>query len=357
MIIVTDRVVLRPWREADFEDFVALHADPEVMIDAPTVNTPAESEAKFRRYKDAFQKFGYCRWALERRDGAFLGYVGIMPVPEAHPVAPGVEIGWRLVRYAWGQGYASEGAKAALADGFGRMRFAEVLSYTTPENLRSQAVMRRLGLEREAARDFVTKTPHGAWVGLVWVAHRDVSANEYDNFVSAASDPNRIAKPELGGHSGQSETPVQATCGRPVHSRGTAEGSADAKSPGKKAMVAAAIRTRAHTDPILRSALRLLDAALREKFGYKYVSLILFGSRARGDYRPDSDADVAVVLRGDIGDRWKLKQQMIESTYPILLETGLYIQPWPIRESELEDPEKSSNPNLVRNILRDGIPA
>jgi uncharacterized protein len=110
-------------------------------------------------------------------------------------------------------------------------------------------------------------------------------------------------------------------------------------------------------DPILKSALGQLDHALREKFGEKYLRLVLFGSRARGDHQPDSDADVAVVLRGDIDSRWKLKRQMIESTYPILLETGLYIQPWPIGESELEDPEKSSNPNLARNILRDGIPA
>lgn len=116
------------------------------------------------------------------------------------------------------------------------------------------------------------------------------------------------------------------------------------------------LKARAILDPALRSALRQLDAEFREKFGRKYVQLVLFGSRARGDHQPDSDADVAVVLHGEIDNRWQLKRQMIESTYPILLEAELYIQPWPIAEWELDDPDRSPNPDFVRNILRDGIP-
>ena len=110
-------------------------------------------------------------------------------------------------------------------------------------------------------------------------------------------------------------------------------------------------------DPIVRSALREFDRKLRERFGRSYVRSILFGSRARGDSQPDSDADVAVILRGRIENRWSVKRQIIEDTYQILLETGLYIQPWPLEEGELDDPEQSSNPDLVRNILREGIPA
>jgi RimJ/RimL family protein N-acetyltransferase len=117
MIITGDRVVLRPWREADLESFVPLHADPEVMVDASTIKTRAQSEAKFQRYIDAFKSLGFCRWAMEHRDGNFLGYVGIMPIRDRHPLAPSVEIGWRLVRRAWGKGYATEGARATLTDG------------------------------------------------------------------------------------------------------------------------------------------------------------------------------------------------------------------------------------------------
>jgi antitoxin ChpS len=109
------------------------------------------------------------------------------------------------------------------------------------------------------------------------------------------------------------------------------------------------------SNPVLRTALRELDRKLRERFGRKYLKLMLFGSRARGDYVPESDADVAVVLRGPIADRWSLKRIIIQDTYPILLETGLYIQAWPLEESEIDDPDKSSNPTLLRNVVRDGI--
>jgi hypothetical protein len=108
-------------------------------------------------------------------------------------------------------------------------------------------------------------------------------------------------------------------------------------------------------DPVLRSALRELDRKLRVRFGRKYRRLILFGSRARGDNDPQSDADVAVVLGGPIADRWSVKRLIIEDTYPILLQTGLYIQAWPLEERELDDPDESSNPALLRNVLQEGI--
>jgi uncharacterized protein len=108
-------------------------------------------------------------------------------------------------------------------------------------------------------------------------------------------------------------------------------------------------------DPVVRSALRELDRKLRARFGRKYLGLMLFGSRARGDNDPESDADVAVILRGRLTDRWSVKRIIIQDTYPILLETGLYIQAWPLEEGELDDPDKSSNPALVRNVVRDGI--
>src|SRR5215472_13485508 len=108
-------------------------------------------------------------------------------------------------------------------------------------------------------------------------------------------------------------------------------------------------------DPIVLSALRELDRRLRERFDGKYLKLLLFGSRARGDNVPESDADVAVIFRGRITDRWSLKRLLIEETYAILLESGLYIQPWPLEEDGLGNPDKSSNPALLRNVVREGI--
>ena len=110
-------------------------------------------------------------------------------------------------------------------------------------------------------------------------------------------------------------------------------------------------------DPVVRSALRELDRRLRERLGRRYIKVILFGSRARGDNAPESDADVAVILHGPIADRWALKRLIIQETYLLLLETGLYIQPWPLEQNELDDPDNSANPALLWNVVRDGITA
>src|SRR5947209_5822174 len=171
MIIETPRLRLRQWREADRDAFAALNSDPEVARDLGGPLSRAASDAKLDRYMAAFAQYGFCRWAIETRAEEFLGYAGVMPVRREHPLGPHDEVGWRLKRDAWGCGYASEAARAALDDAFARVGLTEVLSYTAPDNLRSQAVMQRLGLTREPSRDFVADYPAtGAWRGLVWAA-------------------------------------------------------------------------------------------------------------------------------------------------------------------------------------------
>ena len=176
MRLETARLTLRPWDEADRGPLAAMHAEEEVMADYGGVLSRAESDAKFDRYVAAWRDHGFGRWSLATRDGGFAGYAGVMPIRPDHPAAPNVEVGWRLVRRAWGRGYASEAAGAALADGFRRHGWAEVLSYTAADNLRSQAVMARLGLAREAHRDFTADYDGSAWSGQVWVARPEMFA-------------------------------------------------------------------------------------------------------------------------------------------------------------------------------------
>ena len=155
MILRTPRLVLRPWREDDRDDLARMCADPEVMWDYDRVSTRAESDARLECYRDAYDRLGFGRMAVIREtDDMFLGYCGIMPVFDGHPMEPGVEIGWRFNRAQWGKGYASEAGGAALKDGFDRCGFTEVLSYTAAINKRSEAVMRRIGLKREPAKDY-----------------------------------------------------------------------------------------------------------------------------------------------------------------------------------------------------------
>jgi RimJ/RimL family protein N-acetyltransferase len=169
-IIVTARLRLRSWRLTDADAFAALHADPEVMSDYGGPIDRSESDAKLARYRAAFAEHGYARWAIEAHNGAFLGYTGCGQAVADHPLGPHTDIGWRLVRSAWGRGYATEAAGAALDDAFARLRLAHVLAYTAPDNVRSQAVMKRLGLRRDAARDFSVPFGAGTWQGLVWIA-------------------------------------------------------------------------------------------------------------------------------------------------------------------------------------------
>lgn len=147
-----------------------MHADPEVMVDYGRVLSRAESDAKLDRYAAAFLSYGLCRWAVEDRVGDFLGYAGIMPSWPEHPLGQHMEIGWRLIRRAWGCGCATEAAQAALIDAFHRARLKEVLAYTDPDNVRSQAVMARLRLERDPQRDFSAINDGVSWRGLVWIA-------------------------------------------------------------------------------------------------------------------------------------------------------------------------------------------
>ena len=150
-----------------------MHADADVMTDlGGPIDRPA-SDAKLSRYRAAFSERGFSRWAVENAEGRFLGYAGVVPRPSPeHPLGNHLEIGWRFMRAAWGHGYATESARAALTAAFD-MGLDEIVSYTGAENLRSQSVMTRLKLQRDTSRDFVADYGGAKpWHGLVWVARR-----------------------------------------------------------------------------------------------------------------------------------------------------------------------------------------
>ena len=175
-MIETERLILNAWQERHFLPFAALHADPEVMADLGGVMDQTAARKKFERYCQAGQEHKISRWAVENKQGEFVGYAGVMPRMDCdHPLGKHYEIGWRFKRRAWGHGYATESAKSALKHAVTEMKVKEVVSYTSPENLRSQAVMERLGLERTPSRDFVLNNPSGlGWYGLVWVAPNEL---------------------------------------------------------------------------------------------------------------------------------------------------------------------------------------
>ena len=151
----TDRLLLRPWRESDTEPFAALNADPLVMEYMAKTLGRGKSDAFVARIRAHFERHGFGFWAVEAPGAAELvGLVGLArPAFEVH-FTPCVEVGWRLDRDYWGRGYATEAARASIRYGFERFGLDQIVAFTVPANIRSRAVMERIGMTRSADDDF-----------------------------------------------------------------------------------------------------------------------------------------------------------------------------------------------------------
>ncbi len=153
--LTTQRLLLRPPTAGDLPALAALHADATVMAYFRSPMDRTDSDAFMARAAAHREAHGFGFWTVERRtDGAVLGLVGLLvPTFTAH-FTPCVEIGWRLARTHWGQGYAGEAATATLAFGFDALGLAEIVAFTVPANRRSWRLMERLGMRRDPRDDF-----------------------------------------------------------------------------------------------------------------------------------------------------------------------------------------------------------
>lgn len=154
-MLQTERLILRGWQPSDLAPFAQINADAEVMQYFPATLSWQESEALIERIKNHHQVHGFGLWAVEERTtGAFMGLIGLnVPTFQAH-FTPAVEVGWRLAKAFWGKGYATEGARKAISYGFEVIGLTEIVSFTAQSNLRSIAVMKRLGMTYQEADDF-----------------------------------------------------------------------------------------------------------------------------------------------------------------------------------------------------------
>ena len=148
-MIRTERLLLRQWREEDREPFAALNADPVVMEHFPSTMSREASDAFVDFNIRTIDERGWGLWAVDAH-GTFIGFVGL----NEPNFMPGVEIGWRLARDAWGHGYATEAAQAALAYARDELGLDEVISFTATTNLRSRKVMERIGMTHDPKDDF-----------------------------------------------------------------------------------------------------------------------------------------------------------------------------------------------------------
>ncbi|MFN8075605.1 MAG: GNAT family N-acetyltransferase [Kineosporiaceae bacterium] len=148
----TDRLLLRRWRDADAAPMAAINRDPEVAQLLNRRLDDAGIDGFHAMVAGHWDAHGYGPWAVERCDtGEFLGFAGLALVPPLLADAGagvGPELGWRLARTAWGHGFATEAAAAARDDAFARLGLAELISIIHPDNVRSQRVAVKLGMNR-----------------------------------------------------------------------------------------------------------------------------------------------------------------------------------------------------------------
>ncbi len=154
----TERLLLRPLEWADREAYAAFRFHPKVARWlSPADRDPlAASEATIARFQSGWSTRGYAPWGVFR-DGRLIGQCGLNFVPEFEET----EVLWALHPDAWGEGYATEAARAALTFGFETIGLDLIFAITKPDNLASQAVMKRLGLVYR--RDVVYREIPSVW--------------------------------------------------------------------------------------------------------------------------------------------------------------------------------------------------
>ena len=149
--IETERLYLRQWQASDFATFADMNADPEVMQYFPKLLTPKVSDIIANKCQQLIADNGWGLWAVslkvdEENSGGFIGFVGLNDTHADMSFAPAVEIAWRLSKEHWGQGYATEAARASLNFAFTELGLEEVVSFTAVINKRSQLIMQRIGM-------------------------------------------------------------------------------------------------------------------------------------------------------------------------------------------------------------------
>jgi RimJ/RimL family protein N-acetyltransferase len=161
----TERLVLRDWRDEDWDAFFRVTNTPAVMRWLGGL-LDEEGQAKTRaRVEGCAARNGFCFWLVERKaDGALLGFCGLKRADAPGSTVTGeVEVGWRLREDAWGQGYAKEAATAALDLAFDRFGAEEVVALTVADNTPSWGLMHRLGMRRREDLDYADARYDPPW--------------------------------------------------------------------------------------------------------------------------------------------------------------------------------------------------
>jgi RimJ/RimL family protein N-acetyltransferase len=183
--IETERLLMREWRDSDRAPYAELNGDPEVMRHFPSTLTPQQSDEMIDRMVAAWHDRGHGLWAVERRDtGEFIGFVGLTPPSWQASFTPCVEVGWRLGKQHWGNGFAPEAATAALSWGFANVDLPDdrIVSFATEANVNSRRVMHKIGMTHDPNDDFDHPLLPD-WAGRRHVLYK-IDREQHDRYVA-----------------------------------------------------------------------------------------------------------------------------------------------------------------------------
>lgn len=144
----SSRLGFRQWSDKDLPNLIKMNANPKVMQFFPKLYSSEESQIQFKRFKDQFQKNGYCFYPVdELKSGKFIGFIGLSETNFTADFTPCIEIGWRLLPQFWNKGFATEGAKRCIVHAFEVLDIEELYAFTAKINVPSENVMKKIGMK------------------------------------------------------------------------------------------------------------------------------------------------------------------------------------------------------------------
>jgi RimJ/RimL family protein N-acetyltransferase len=154
-LLETERLMLRTWNDNDVQPMLAINQDPKVMEYFPGLQDLEMTKNFIDKVNAHFENHGYSLYTTVRKDtNEFIGFIGLLIADFKAHFTPATEIGWRLSSNHWGQGFATEGAKAVLDYAFRELKIPEIVSFTAAGNAKSIRVMQKIGLQHNEADDF-----------------------------------------------------------------------------------------------------------------------------------------------------------------------------------------------------------
>jgi RimJ/RimL family protein N-acetyltransferase len=155
-IIETPRLILRRWKDDDYQDMVEINQDPEVMKYFPSAQNEKQTRQLIENIEKHFEVYGFGLYAVEPRIvKQCIGFVGLNYTDFTAHFTPAFEIGWRLSKKYWRQGFATEAGREIIAKAFLNFNLDQIVSFTSKINIPSIRVMQKLGLQHDPKDDFI----------------------------------------------------------------------------------------------------------------------------------------------------------------------------------------------------------